>query len=152
MIISSRTPEGTPNRCPVCNNDLKIEPSSPAGDAPCPYCGHLLWFSPENAGDVQVIKPAGNLDCPESLDRFVESVELRPGIQLILDFSDVQSISSAALGKLITLDKKVKAHGGTLRLSNIRPEIYEVFAITKLNKLFDIRDDEANALHAFAEA
>ena len=33
-----------------------------------------------------------------------------------------------------------------LKLSNIQPDIYEVFAITKLNKLFDIRDDEAAAL------
>ncbi len=47
------------------------------------------------------------------------------------------------------LDKKVKAHGGKLKLSNIRPEIYEVFAITKLNKLFDIKDDEADALASF---
>ena len=53
------------------------------------------------------------------------------------------------LGKLITLEKKVKAHGGKLKLSNIRPEIYEVFAITKLNKLFEIKDDEAEALAAF---
>jgi anti-sigma B factor antagonist len=36
-----------------------------------------------------------------------------------------------------------------LKLSNIRPEIYEVFAITKLNRLFDIKDDEADALAAF---
>jgi anti-sigma B factor antagonist len=53
------------------------------------------------------------------------------------------------LGKLITLDKKVKAHSGKLKFSNIRPEIYEVFAITKLNKLFDIKADEADALAAF---
>jgi anti-sigma B factor antagonist len=70
--------------------------------------------------------------------------------KILLNFSSVEFLSSAALGKLITLDKKVKAHGGKLKLTNIRPEIYEVFAITKLNKLFDIQDDEATALHAFA--
>jgi anti-anti-sigma factor len=68
---------------------------------------------------------------------------------LLLNFSSVEFLSSAALGKLITLDKRVKAHGGKLKLSNIRPEIYEVFAITKLNKLFDIKDDEADALASF---
>lgn len=68
---------------------------------------------------------------------------------LLLNFTGVEFLSSAALGKLITLDKKVKAHSGKLKLSNIRPEIYEVFAITKLNKLFDIRDEEAIALAAF---
>ena len=68
---------------------------------------------------------------------------------LLLNFTNVEFLSSAALGKLITLDKKVKANGGRLKLSNIRPEIYEVFAITKLNKLFDIKDDEADAIAAF---
>ena len=68
---------------------------------------------------------------------------------LLLNFSSVEFLSSAALGKLITLEKRVKAHGGKLKLSNIRPEIYEVFAITKLNKLFDIKDDEADALASF---
>jgi anti-anti-sigma factor len=69
--------------------------------------------------------------------------------RVVLNFHNVEFLSSAALGKLITLDKKVKAHGGRLKLSNIRPEIYEVFAITKLNKLFDIKDDVADALAAF---
>jgi anti-sigma B factor antagonist len=76
-------------------------------------------------------------------------VEVDNRDKLLLNFSSVDFLSSAALGKLITLDKKVKAHGGTLKLSNIREDIYEVFAITKLNRLFDIRDDEADALAAF---
>lgn len=44
MAVSSRTPEGLPNRCPVCNSRVTVEPSSGLGDAPCPACGHLLWF------------------------------------------------------------------------------------------------------------
>ncbi|MBX7168355.1 MAG: STAS domain-containing protein [Pirellulales bacterium] len=76
-------------------------------------------------------------------------VETENRKKILLNFNTVDFLSSAALGKLITLDKKVKAHGGTLKLCNIRPEIYEVFAITKLNKMFDIREDEAEALEAF---
>lgn len=45
MAISSRTPEGEPNRCPVCQSHINIELSQPFGDAPCPSCGHLLWFT-----------------------------------------------------------------------------------------------------------
>jgi hypothetical protein len=45
MIISSRTPEGDPNTCPVCLKELQIDPSTvPTRDAPCPHCGHLLQF------------------------------------------------------------------------------------------------------------
>jgi hypothetical protein len=49
MIVSSRTPEGAPNHCPVCNQDVCLEPSVPPGDAPCPHCGSLLWFVPSFA-------------------------------------------------------------------------------------------------------
>jgi hypothetical protein len=45
MLPSSRTPEGLPQRCPVCGNEVRIEPSAPPGDAPCPFCGCLLWFA-----------------------------------------------------------------------------------------------------------
>lgn len=59
-----------------------------------------------------------------------------------IDFGDVDFLSSAGLGKLITFDKQCKQHGQiTLRLFGIRPEIYDVFAITKLNRLFSITDN-----------
>ena len=48
--ISSRTPEGRPNHCPVCDAEIRIEPSQPAGDAPCPRCGVLLWFRESSDG------------------------------------------------------------------------------------------------------
>jgi anti-sigma B factor antagonist len=69
--------------------------------------------------------------------------------KIILDFSNVEYLSSAALGKLITMEKKVKAAKGKLRLACIRPEIYEVFAITKLNRLFKICEDQERALDGF---
>ena len=66
--------------------------------------------------------------------------------KIVLDFSNVEYLSSAALGKLITMNKKVADAGGALRLCSIRPDIYEVFAITRLNKVFDIRDTQEEAL------
>ena len=45
MTVSSRSPEGLPSECPLCNAKTNIEFSDPAGDAPCPNCGHLLWAS-----------------------------------------------------------------------------------------------------------
>jgi hypothetical protein len=42
-VISSRTPEGEPFRCPICGLVDRIEASRPPGDAPCPSCGHLIW-------------------------------------------------------------------------------------------------------------
>ena len=105
-------------------------------------------------GDVTVVrfrdhKIIEDINIQELGQEMFRLVEADGRDRLLLDFASVEFLSSAALGKLITLDKKMKAHGGTLKLSNIRPEIYEVFAITKLNRLFDIRKDEADALAAF---
>jgi anti-sigma B factor antagonist len=96
--------------------------------------------------DRKILDEANIQELGVEMFKLVE-VEMRKN--LLLNFFNVEFLSSAALGKLITLDKKVKANGGRLKLSNIRPEIYEVFAITKLNKLFDIKDDETDALAAF---
>ncbi|MBN2477144.1 MAG: STAS domain-containing protein [Pirellulales bacterium] len=105
-------------------------------------------------GDVTVVrfrdqKIIEDINIQELGQEMFRLVEVENREKLLLNFSSVDFLSSAALGKLITLDKKVKASGGVLKLSNIRPEIYEVFAITKLNRLFDIKDDEADALAAF---
>ncbi|MGA2616219.1 MAG: STAS domain-containing protein [Thermoguttaceae bacterium] len=105
-------------------------------------------------GDVTVVrfrdrKIVEDINIQELGSEMFQLVEVDHRDKLLLNFSDVDFLSSAALGKLITLDRKMKAHGGTLKLTNIRPEIYEVFAITKLNRLFDIKDDEADALAAF---
>jgi anti-sigma B factor antagonist len=107
-----------------------------------------------NVGDVTVVrfrdhKIVEDVNIQELGQEMFRLVEVEGRDRLLLDFALVDFLSSAALGKLITLDKKMKAHGGKLKLSNIRPEIYEVFAITKLNRLFDIRKDEAEALAAF---
>ncbi len=69
--------------------------------------------------------------------------------KILLNFGNVEYLSSAALGKLITLNKKLQGVGGRLILCNIDPQIYEVFEITKLNKLFNIHKEEQAALQAF---
>jgi anti-sigma B factor antagonist len=68
---------------------------------------------------------------------------------VLLNFAGVEFLSSAALNKLIVLDRKVKRIGGKLKLSDLRPEIYEIFVITKLHEVFDIRNGEKEALEAF---
>ena len=69
--------------------------------------------------------------------------------KILLNFSNVEYLSSAALGKFITLNKKVQAASGKLILCHIEPNIYEVFEITKLNKLFNIQKDEQTGLQTF---
>ncbi len=90
-----------------------------------------------------------DLNIQELGQELFQLVEGDQGKKLVLNFSSVEFLSSAALGKLITLDKRVKARSGELKLCCIRPEIFEVFMITRLDRLFEIENDEADALAAF---
>jgi len=69
--------------------------------------------------------------------------------RLLLDFANVEHLSSAALGVLINVNKWIKEHNGQLRLANIKPQILEVFMITKLNRLFRILPGRTEAMASF---
>lgn len=68
---------------------------------------------------------------------------------ILLNFDGVEFLSSAALNKLISLNTKVKGVAGRLKLCCLRAEIKEVFTITRLDRVFDIRKTESDALSAF---
>jgi anti-anti-sigma factor len=71
--------------------------------------------------------------------------------QVVLEFSKVQFMSSSMLGKLVQVHKKCKEYKVKLKLCGISSDIFEVFKITKLHKLFDIETDEASARKAFSK-
>jgi len=66
--------------------------------------------------------------------------------RLVVDFTNVDHLSSSALGMLITLHNSVREKAGRVVLCNIHPGIYEIFAITRLNDIFTIRGSRAEAL------
>ncbi len=78
----------------------------------------------------------------ESIMSIVEQAER---INLILDFGNVRFLSSAVLGLLIRMSKRIYERDGQLRLCNINPKIYEIFKITRLTKTFDINKDVQSA-------
>lgn len=69
--------------------------------------------------------------------------------RIILDFSGVEHLSSAALSVLISVKKLVAEREGKLVLTNIQAQIFEVFKITRLNRLFEVRDSNQEALESF---
>lgn len=81
--------------------------------------------------------------------RLMSIIDEAPTPKLLLDFGQVEHLSSAALGMLINANGRIKSKNGQLRLANIKPQIYEVFQITKLNKLFYIHPTRQEALASF---
>ncbi|TVQ60022.1 MAG: anti-sigma factor antagonist [Phycisphaerales bacterium] len=82
-------------------------------------------------------------------DEIAQIIESSSSPRVLIDFDNVDHLSSAALGTLITINNKTNQRGGALKLANIDPQIYEVFVITKLHKLFDIHDTTEQALASF---
>lgn len=84
-------------------------------------------------------------DIKELQESVMSVIEQNERINLILDFCNVRFLSSAVLGLLIRVGKKIYERGGNLKLCNINPKIYEVFKITRLTKVFDICKDVESA-------
>lgn len=104
----------------------------------------IITFTDEKILEEKDIQVLG-----ESIMSVIEQAER---INLILDFRDVRFLSSAVLGLLIRVSKRVYERDGQLRLCNIDPKIHEIFKITRLNRIFDICEDVDDATESIATA
>ena len=82
----------------------------------------------------------------DDLFRLVDELGRR---KILLNFSNVDFISSAGLGKLITLHRKLQSMQGKLVLCKLAREILDVFKITKLYRTLTIAPDEQSGLQSF---
>ena len=96
--------------------------------------------------DRKIIDPVTIQELGDELNALVEKEQRN---HVLLNFSGVEFLSSAAFNKLIVLEKKIKTAGGKLLLCELKPEIFEIFAVTRLTQLFVIKRTEQEALAAF---
>ncbi|MGD0784419.1 MAG: STAS domain-containing protein [Sedimentisphaerales bacterium] len=66
---------------------------------------------------------------------------------IIIDFSGVKFFSSQALGLLLDAKKKSSAQKGNVLISGINPQLYRVFKITNLDKIFKFYPDTKAAIN-----
>ena len=100
MTISTRTPEGDPFRCPVCNEDTNLEPS-PAGDACCPACGELLgWFRERSHEHLRLDH--------SMIDLNLDSIEF---VELVMQLEEEYGVnlSEAATEEIETIADAIRA-------------------------------------------
>ena len=96
--------------------------------------------------DEEILDESTISDISESLFSILEEQSTE---HMILSFIRVKHLSSMALGMLIRLNKKVEEGGGLFKLCDIKPSLYEIFRITKLDKLLAIYDTCDQALESF---
>ena len=154
MMNESVSPAQTdmPDRCPVCGT-IASDATMPAGQgagAPCPNCGHLLWFVSKRVGDVTVIHLVDHrVAVLELLDLLDNAVDDGLHDRILIHFGSIQQVSSAALGKLVKLMHQSGPLRGKLKLCGLHADLRHVFRITRLDQFFETHETEAEALAAF---
>lgn len=84
----------------------------------------------------------------------VELLELVDGDErdkVLINFENVNFFSSAAINKLIVMEKRIRARGGKIRLSNLRPEVRDLFSYTNLDSMFKIDEVQSDSIESFEE-
>ena len=111
-------------------------------------------FEERVVGDVTVVtfRDRRLIDSPEveTLSKALFAlVELGDRRNLLLDFSGVDFVSSAVLNKLVKLQRALVASGGSLKLVHLDGELHRIFAMTHLDRAFEIYADVEQGLAAF---
>jgi len=71
--------------------------------------------------------------------------------QILLGLGDVNYIDSSGIGELVSALTAVKNAGGSLKLLQLTKKVQDLLQITKLYTVFDIYDDEAEAIASFSK-
>jgi anti-anti-sigma factor len=76
----------------------------------------------------------------------------RPGLPVVLDMSEVRFVPSVALGALVLLMRNLKRDGHRLLVVGLQPEVRNVLAMTRIDKLLELRDNFEEALNHLRSA
>jgi anti-sigma B factor antagonist len=111
-----------------------------------------LNISERQAGDVTVLDMSGKITIGEG------SVALRTAIRrlleegkkrILLNLAGVGYIDSSGIGELVSSYTAINKDGGQLKLLNLTQKLRDLLTITKLLTVFDVYEDEAEALNSF---
>ena len=83
----------------------------------------------------------------EDMNLLQEMVEQRPGCHVVLDLSNVTFLNSSNIARLLKIRKPLLAEPvGRLRLCGINTNVWGVFLVTGLDKIFEFCDDVSSGL------
>ena len=104
-----------------------------------------------DSNDVKILDFEGNLDTNTSPDAEAKLNDLiENGSQkLLINFGNLNFISSAGLRVLLATAKKLKGTGGNLQICNLNPTVQEVFDISGFGSILKVTSTEEEALSAF---
>ena len=69
--------------------------------------------------------------------------------KILIDFKNVEHLSSGALGALVRINHRIQKKTGQLRLVHLADPLLEIFKITRLISLFQMHDNVENAMGSY---
>lgn len=104
-------------------------------------------------GTIRTSSVLSTINVAEFGNEVIAYIEAHPQINLLLNFENVDYLSSAVLTELLRINKAIETNRGQLRLCGVSKVILEVFQITNLDKMFVIyHDDVSGGVRRFQRA
>ena len=103
-------------------------------------------------GDVVVLNIKGYLDAHTAprLENEIQSLVDESRYNIVVNFKDLLYISSAGLGVFMGFIENIRENSGDIKLTNMNPKIYRVFDLLGFPTLYDILEDEGEAIKKFS--
>ncbi|MBL7072228.1 MAG: STAS domain-containing protein [Candidatus Omnitrophica bacterium] len=110
-----------------------------------------MEISVEEKKGISIFRMTGDIDintAPELKTSFDEMAK-RSGIKVILNLKKVDYVDSSGLATMVEILKKLRDNNGSLKVTNLSAKVKGLFEITKLTQLFDIFNEEDEAVNSF---
>jgi anti-sigma B factor antagonist len=111
-----------------------------------------LYISERRVGDVTVLDLKGRVRIiggTLALHKAIRCLVEEGKTQILLNLSQVTHIDSSGLGDLISSHVTLNDKGGAIKLMHLTESLRGLMTITKLLTVFDVYDDEPEALASF---
>lgn len=106
-------------------------------------------------GAVTIVDLRGSIGLGETgltLRRTIRDLLERGRTNIILNFSEVDSMDSAGVGELVGAYTALKSKVGELKLLNPTKKVHDMLRITQLNAVLETYTDEQTAIRSFSGA
>lgn len=108
----------------------------------------------KSAGDIKIVPLKGSIDAYSSKDvkNSINALIDEGSVRIVVNFDDVDYISSSGLRVMLASLKRLKEVQGDLKLACLKPHLKDVFDIAGFTPLFEIYSREDEAISSFNRA
>ncbi len=102
---------------------------------------------------VFILDLSGRLDinASDKINKTVDDILEKGGKIFLMNFSEVDFVSSPGLVILVSILKKIRKEQGRIALFNLQSYVREVFEVTQLTKVFEIFESEEEGIKSLKE-